>query len=416
MQYVIMALLVLAGVGLGMFVMLRRKTPPIQSPEIVVPATRVADVVQPEPVEQIPQRIVIGEHHDHPLMTIEPLASEYDFSRGKPLEVNGELLGRLGAMLQAAPAVLIAASSSGRNLMEVVINGSLTRAADGNGLRAFAMGPKGIIEHSRLFSAQSLQNMISAAAVWQIASVIVAQKHLADINRKLEELKAGIRSISQFLDNQRKARIESTFDYLQQIYQAIGHGELSGSVRHQLESCERDLLEIQRHLEREFQQKVDDEVKHTEMFGTEQLTNDLSSKIDRLEELAGDMVLCLKTRIASWHVLSLYPGEQRLKQARRSDIEETIEKLNSMTPYMSTNVVFEINRMKATWNKASTLDERKSMLTRKVDALMDTIYGAARKSKQSLEETTQALLEHDRPMRVLLEINNGMLVSARQPA
>jgi len=414
MQYVVMALLVLVGVGLGVFVMSRRKTPPAQNP--VIPAPVAPLVAEPEVIEELPQRIVIGEHHDRPLMTIQPLASEHEFTRGKPIEMDGELVSRLGATLQAAPSVLVAANSTGRKLMEVVINGEFTRAADGNGLRAFAMGPKGIMEHGRLFNAQGLQSMISAAAVWQVASVIVAQKHLADINRKLEELKAGIRSISQFLDNQRKARIESTFDYLQQIYQAIGHGELSGSVRHQLESCERDLLEIQRHLEREFQQKVDDEVKHTEMFGTEQLTKDLGSKIDRLEELAGDMVLCLKTRMASWHVLSLYPGEQRLKQARRGDIEETIEKLNSLTPYMSTNVVFEINRMKATWNKASTLDERKSMLTRKVDALMDTIYGAAMKSKQSLEETTQALLEHDRPMRVLLEINNGQLVGARQPA
>jgi hypothetical protein len=67
--------------------------------------------------------------------------------------------------------------------MEVVINGDLVRAADGHGFRAIAMGAKGVREHARLFEVKNLQNVVNAAAVWQIASVLVAQKHLADISK-----------------------------------------------------------------------------------------------------------------------------------------------------------------------------------------------------------------------------------------
>lgn len=414
MQYVVMVILVIAGVGIGVFLMSKRKTPPSKAQPEVALVEQKETATLLEDAEEVPQRIVIGDHPENPVLTISKLSSEQDFSHGKPLSMNGDLITRLSAMLQAAPSVLVAANASGRNLMEVVVNGALTRAADGNGLRAFAMGPKGILEHGRLFSAQSLQSMINAAAVWQIASVLVAQKHLADINRKLEELKADIRSISQFLDNQRKARIESTFDYLQQIYHAIGQGELSASVRHQLESCERDLLEIQRHLEREFQQKVDKKVEHTEMFGTEQLTKDLGSKIDGLEELAKDMTMCLKTRMASWHVLSLYPGEQRLKQARRNDIQDTIAKLTELSPCMSEGLLAEIENIKATWNKQTTLDERKASLRSKLHTVSNTITTKVNEGMRTLEETSQALIEHDRPMHIFLEINNGQLVGARQ--
>ena len=64
--------------------------------------------------------------------------------------------------------------------MEVVINGDLVQASDGDGLRAFAMESGHIKEHARLFDVQKLQNAINAAAIWQVASVVVAQKHLAN--------------------------------------------------------------------------------------------------------------------------------------------------------------------------------------------------------------------------------------------
>ncbi len=97
-------------------------------------------------------------------------------------------------------------------------------AGDGNGLRAFTVIADGIKEHARVFEVENLQNMINAAAIWQIASVVVAQKHLTDINKKLDEIKDGVLGISRFLDNQRKSRIRSTYDYLGQVSQAIQGG------------------------------------------------------------------------------------------------------------------------------------------------------------------------------------------------
>ena len=71
--------------------------------------------------------------------------------------------------------------------MEVVVDGTLARAADGSGLLPFVRGPNGrIVEQARLFDAANLQRMVSAAALWQVASVIVAQKHLADISGRLK--------------------------------------------------------------------------------------------------------------------------------------------------------------------------------------------------------------------------------------
>jgi hypothetical protein len=195
----------------------------------------------------------------------------------------------MSELFQAVPSLLVAGEAHGKQFMEVIINGNLVRAADGNGYRAFAMASGHITEHARLLEPSNLQSLINTTAIWQVASVIVAQKHLADISKKLDEIKDGINGISSFLDNQRKARIQSTYDYLGQAYQSIQAGELPDSVRNEIEKCERDLHEIQLHLESEYKQKIDEKVEDEEMFGTRELTSQINNKIEKLHPLIGDM-------------------------------------------------------------------------------------------------------------------------------
>lgn len=121
-----------------------------------------------------PSKIVFGESPSEPVVTIERVSSNVAYEVAKPIEAKGGIVGRLSALVQAVPSVLVAAQTNGRQLMEVVVNGDLVRAADGNGLRGFAMGPGGIQEHARLFEVGNLQNLVNAAAVWQVASVLVA--------------------------------------------------------------------------------------------------------------------------------------------------------------------------------------------------------------------------------------------------
>ncbi|GAB3419988.1 hypothetical protein NX774_08160 [Massilia agilis] len=170
--------------------------------------------------------------------------------------------------------------------MEVVINGELTPAADGIGWRAFATGPNGITEHARLLDADKLQNMINCAAVWQLASVIVAQKHLADISRKLDEIAKGVRGISNFLDDERRSMVEGAYSWLRQAIDAVTAGEMTPAVRHQLEGVERDLESILNHLIREFRRELLAPVKE-DSIGTEDQTDGLVRKAKHLEELGG---------------------------------------------------------------------------------------------------------------------------------
>jgi hypothetical protein len=187
-------LLVLLALLASVLFVLGRK----RGPHTIVP---VNDALRPavETREQdAPTRIAIGENPTRPVVTIGVLQSPLEYEEAKPLDLQSGSMSRLSALCQAAPSHLVAGEASGKRLMEVVINGDLVRAADGNGLRAFAMGAGGIKEHARLFDVSNLQTMIHATAIWQVASVVVAQKHLADISQELDEIKDGVLEISRF--------------------------------------------------------------------------------------------------------------------------------------------------------------------------------------------------------------------------
>lgn len=208
----------------------------------------------------------------------------------------------------------------------------------------------------------------------------------------------------------------ATYDYLGQVYLAIKGGDLPDSSRINLESCERDLLEIQHHLEMECRQKVDKNVEHTEMFGTEELTKDIGKKISELDELAEDIALCLKTRIAVWHVLSLFPGDAQLKVARRASIQKSIDSLSGLALHLEESMKSEIAAVDSFWNKGSTLDARKRSLKSKCMTAVGSLESKARQSSEHVTHSEHILLEHDQPTRLYLQFENGELISARQAA
>ena len=396
-------------VVVGAFIFLRKKDKPQES---TIKSKIQLQTAETE-IQTMPSRIVIGDSLSKPLLTIEAIQLNSSNVQSKRLNITSGPISRLSGMLQAVPSVLVAAEASTKSLYEVVINGDMVRAADGNGLRAMTLDSAGKIqEHAKVFEVKNLQNMINAAAVWQVASVVVAQKHLADISQKLDEIKQGVQGITRFLDTQRKSRIQAAYDYMGQAYQAIQNGELPSSVRNQLEDCERDLIEIQHHLHSEYRQKLEQKVEHKEMFGSEDLANDISIKINELNQLAHNMAFCLKTRIVAWHVLSLYPGEPQLKLARRASIQESIEAFQELGTLFSVNIDYEISNVKAKFTRESVLVKRREELSQKCLSGIRELRAKNANNKETIEQSAQAMLTHDRPTHLVFEYENGVLVGA----
>lgn len=174
-----------------------------------------------------------------------------------------------------------------------------------------------------------------------------------------------------------------------QVYLAIQGGDLPGATRNQLEDCERDLLEIQDHLMTEYRQKVDMRIEHVETFGTEGLATDIANKLDELDLLADDIALCVKTRIAAWHVFSLFPGEPQLKLARRISIQKSIEEFQLLGSDCEEKIKQDISGVYSFWNRENTLEERRKNLTNKCESTVQTLAQKAQQGWEVMERSDQ---------------------------
>lgn len=412
-------LLVLGTVVLvAVVVLLRRagaKAQGLASAE-VTPGTALAVQGELEDGESFPVALHFGADLANPAVKVRPLPLS-EMTSLTPAPVVDPSLGlssKISSLMQAVPSLLVAEAHQGRQLMEVVIDGKLIRAADGNGFRAMAMGPDGIKEHARLFGTKGLEDLVNAAAVWQLASVVVAQKHMADISRKLGEIKDAVNSISDFLDSARRATIEGTYKYLQQAYEVLAQGELSQEIRNELESREVTLLEVQAHLVADVRRRSQIAPRDDDTFGTESLHKNAVAKYRELGQTVEDLRLCLGTRALCWYVLSLYPGAQALKAVRRDGIKEDLQSFRDLKAMIDSQGAIDLARFKSMWNRDKTLDERKNEVlsaSRETQALLES---ARVDTGAQLDGCQTLLMERDAPTQLIVELVDGVVTQVRQ--
>lgn len=411
----VVALLAVSCVGVTAMLWARRKAHP--STPSRAGDVAVVDVLAdaPSPVEEpLPAFIAVGEDPNRPAVLIAPLADVERFRTGKKLELGSSLAGRANALMQAVPSLLVANAHRGKQLMEVVIKGDLVRSSAGEGYRAFALGSNGkIAEHATLLDVGKLSNAVNAAAVFQLASVVVAQKHLADISAKLDAIAKSVSEIGTFLDSGRRARLIGAYGYLQQVAQAIQGGELSLAIRAQLEDCERDLMEVQHHLSQEYRSKVAETVEHSDTAGTEELTKNAMKKFTKLDSLSKDIGLSIKARALAWYVLSLYPGEPLLKNTRKSDIERGIAELVELNAALDAGLRLDLNKFKSIWNFQSTLNDRKDEVRKVARAAHAQLERSRTDCAEDLYHSSQLLLRHDQPTHLFFELEDGRISNVR---
>lgn len=373
---------------------------------------RSGNIVAPK--QATPHAIVLGEDVHRPAVRIAPLSDEERFKTAKPYAPDSMLAGRLNAGLQAVPSLLVGSAHSGKQLMEVVISGDLVRASDGAGWRAWAQDANGrFSEHAKLHETQNLQSIVNAAAIWQVASMVVAQKHLGDINEKLASIQKGVQEISSFLEEERRSKIHGAYEYLAGAARAASKGELSQAVRIEFESCYRDLLELQSHLEQEFQRKFRTPVEHKEMFGTKDLHRDTLAKYENLDVLLQDIRLTLKTRALACYVFSLYPGEPELKLERMNELRVDMKVIDASMDTFRECADQDGKKFVSAWNADLTLTMRKADVSVAANGLAVDFWSVYKEINKEADAVSARLISYDAPTHLVLEMENGRIGELR---
>ena len=370
----------------------------------------------PEPVQPI--ELHMGTSQDKPLVTVSPLSERELPSSARVVSPNNTAINRLSPLLQAVPSVLTASEFGQGHYMKVVVNGPLSAAADGQSLMPFVRGTDGKISSlAKLMDPENLSTLVNAAMLFQVASVLVAQKHLADINKKLDEIMRGVEEIKSFQQNERKAVIIGALKYLEQHIPSILKGEFSDAVRHQLEAIERALLGVQDHLAVDLRAKVDRIASITgERFGgTKRLRDEIDKHQTELHEEQQQWLLCLRARIANWQVLSTFPGDHQLKITRQRAIRESMREVidsEGLFAVMDERFREKIESIDSIWNKQATLDMRKAFLHEMREIGQRNVMLADKTMSQDLDQSGARLLDYQKPVTLALRLEAGRVVEA----
>ncbi len=364
-----------------------------------------------------PNKWVFGDDPQHPVLAvsvIEPLDVE-TINVMEQRDISG--ISRLNPLLQALPTFATAQHVAQHNYMEVMINGPLARVKDGIGFRGFSLGENGIKEHAVLLDANKLGNLVNTGLLLQTASVLLAQKHLADINEKLTVIAEDVNSIIEFQNNERTASIASTIKYLRQIAPAIQEGELPEAIRHKLEDFEVQFSSIQTHLLKDIN-TASTQVKtchDPDYFSTNGITCKLKSLQQTLQERILEWNMATSVRVYALQLLSLYDGESRLKTQRQQAIKEDIQDFNKVISTVESNLRSRIDEIKAFTESSNATNANKIMLRKWITLRLEKQKQQVEGIRQSFEQFNQRLgIDQSEPTRLIVEMKDGQPVKLLQ--
>lgn len=368
---------------------------PVQAP--------AAPVVEPER----PTRITVASG-DEPVMSLavlDPKSAKKLTKDASPLDMK--MFGRmLEPVMQVAPSMAVAAKAGSTQLMEVVINGPLVKAADGNGFRAMTMGADGIKENARLFQPDGLQNLANAAMVWQIASVIVAQKHLADISKTLKRVEEKVAGVQSMLEEQRAALIKSALNYIETTRSAMQKGEFLERTRDKLEDFEIQLeqagLTLVQQIRRELKLELEKDT-----AGCEGEYKSALAKHTAIAERLQELVTCVEVRLANWYLCSLYPDRSNMLEGRMAQINRFLGEVRELQSTVEATLKEDCLQIDATFTSNETIQKRRAEVRSEAEAGTKALSSGTQRCKLILKRVEQAALDHDTPSRILVEMSDG---------
>ena len=331
----------------------------------------------------------------------------------KSLRGSGSPISNLNPLFSAIPSAMVSENvhRNGHWIVEIAgkpaTTENLTRAADSVGYRAISKSSDGTIsEHAKLFEAGRLDTLVSIASLWQIASAIVAQKYMHDINARLGDIQSKIAKVSEFQNDKRVSDILGAVEYIPEISDHIETGKISASSENKIESECVDLRKIEIHL-------------GSDIAGTlsELEERDLRSTVEKLPNLVHllqQMHICIAARLCGCRIMAV-AGEDpnrlsgRLDKLRGDYRESFVENVEKAFEIIEESLLFSKR------DGQSLLSDLKAV-EKILDSLQDQMprsrfEGALESFEEAAIMTRIAIFQRNSPEPLLVKVHDGKIES-----
>lgn len=357
--------------------------------------------------------LVISNDSGTPVLTLAQISlSEPDVGWRKVTKDDAGI-SLLDPLLQAVPGIATAVEvgtshymnvivPAGTELVESVKHGSLLGTLRKIGTNELAGAAK--LDVGRLSA------LANYGAALNIASALLAQKHLADISQKLSDIKEAVEDVSAFQKNERRSILTGSIRYFEQIAASVLSGELSDEVVHVIEMHETKLLEVQDHLSIDIHSQTEalKSLKDEGWVRQGKYIKALDEQQAALDQLYRELLLCLRARACGWQLLSAFPGREQRKRDRLQDISASVV---ALLPQGEAAIALDQLLREKIKTVTSAADRFK--ILRNENALMDSISAQSAIVFNSLETISMNISTHDSPLSMDLKVEGGFIVATR---
>lgn len=356
------------------------------------------------------QRWGFGHDIHQPALTVATIPPSELISTEAMQEQDITGISRLSPLLQTLPSLASSAHIASHQYMEVIINGPLASVKDGPGFRGFSLGEKGIKEHAVLLNPDKLSQFVNAGMLLNVASAVLAQKHLADISKKLTEIVEAVREVSAFQNNARKSEIIGAIQYLQQITPVVLEGQCSPAIRQKLEDIEVQFSALQAHLLTDITAAGDKvaALKDRGLFGSTEITNKIQTQQKILDERIHEWGLAIKVRAQALHLLTHAEGDTTLVKHRQQTVVHNYQQFESVIDKVERQLHQRIQGISALTEQSNTTNANKVLLRKWTTTTLMQQKMAIEEAHLSFEQFQQGLLtEQPQSARLLVEMQDG---------
>lgn len=357
---------------------------------------------------------------DSPVIEISALQADALPSTKHPFDPSSTKLSTFSPFLKLIPLTLTGAEFGGGNYIQIEVHGPRALASKPESFLPLIRGAGGQVEKlAELENSEQLQQAIRHGVMWQLAFLIVARRHLADIDAKLDYIKSGINEIQKFLKNERRSKIAGTFDYLRQVVKTLGNRDSSAALRNQVEHIERELLQCQTHIMRDLggsAEKIDMIIQGRFKRRTT-LAKNINDRADEMYELEKEWLLCILARTLNWQVLCVFPGDKQFKITRRAAIYKSIDEFTLFVRHVYGQLNEKIALVRSVLDSLSMKEQEKSGLVqmdikRRIIVDSGQICSDVGAIRNEVGEFANRLWSPQKPIMLALRLDKGRIAEA----
>ncbi|MCO7518404.1 MULTISPECIES: hypothetical protein [unclassified Pseudomonas] len=285
---------------------------------------------------------------------------------------------------------------------------TLTKNANGDGsVRAFVRTGGKISEQASLSLPEDLQNVLLSGAVWNAVSSAVGQKHLHDINEKLNAIKRQLDAVQHDLDEKQWEKLTGMFEYTQGVLDHYPQEGIDSTARQTLENHHSQITSLAQY----FARKMNEELKRAQavqadkLFGVDSTRQALQDSLTKMEGWVSGYLQTAQLQVVSSALRYLAEPLQRY----RAQAAKALESLGQLEEIGNQSRSIYNSQMELTSSRMFSLD---ASLKQGFTAQLDALTSALTQGPRDTQQLQQSLFDQGE-RQVLLRYENGQIAEAQ---